>query len=170
MEQLYLSTPDIKHKDSFKKYVLSYKNVGDTYYYEKYKMGIYDFERYIDILDKMSMGIELRSDEVQTSSFWLISMEEVVGVVRVRHKELDNAGHIGYDISPSYRNQGYGNAILTLAIEKAKIIGITNAIVTCKVSNFASSKIISNNGGKLLCEIYDDEDNEYYLKYSISIN
>lgn len=170
MEQLYLSTPDIKHRDSFRRYVLSYKNIGDTYYYEKYKKGIDDFELYVKSLDNMSKGIGLYSDEVQTSSFWLIFKDEVVGVVRVRHEELDNAGHIGYDISPSYRNQGFGNLILTLALEKAKVIGITDAILTCKVTNFASSKIISNNGGKLLCEIYDEEDQEYYLKYSIDIN
>lgn len=169
MNQLFLAKPEDKYRISFKRYVMSYKNAGDTYYYDKYKLGIEDFTHYVDLLTKMSLGQDIKIDEVQTSSFWLISDGEVVGVVRVRHKELDNAGHIGYDISPDYRNRGFGNSILRLALEKARSIGIEGAILTCKVSNIPSSKIIVNNGGKLLGKIYDEEDDADYFKYIIDI-
>lgn len=92
-----------------------------------------------------------------------------MGVVRIRHQEVEYAGHIGYDISPNCRNKGYGFQILKLALEKAIKIGIEEAILTCKIDNTASKKIIEKNNGKLLGTIYDEEENEYLYKYSITL-
>lgn len=94
----------------------------------------------------------------------------MVGVVRVRHEEVESAGHIGYDISPCFRGRGYGTQILKLAIEEAKKIGIEEAIVTCNTENTASRRIIEKNNGKLLGTIYDDEEKEFLYKYKIESN
>lgn len=92
----------------------------------------------------------------------------MVGVVRVRHQDISTAGHIGYDISPSYRNKGYGTQILKLALVEAEKIGIKEVMVTCDVDNIASKKIIEKNNGKLLGTIFDEEDNVDVYKYSIT--
>lgn len=58
-------------------------------------------------------------------------------------------GHIGYEISPSMRNKGYGKKILAIGLVEAKKIGLSKVLLTCDVNNVPSKKIIEHNGGKL---------------------
>lgn len=160
MKDLFLAEPDKKYQKSFENYALSYGKINDEHYFNKYKKALENFQDYLK---------DLPQGEVTTSTFWLIDKEEVVGVVRIRHQEVEYAGHIGYDISPNCRNKGYGFQILKLALEKAIKIGIEEAILTCKIDNTASKKIIEKNNGKLLGTIYDEEENEYLYKYSITL-
>lgn len=168
-DDLFLAVPDKKYQESFKNYVQAYKKIGDEYYFSKYRKALDNFEDYLSDLHNYSNGKGLLPEEVATSTFWLIDKNEVVGVVRVRHQELGAAGHIGYDISPDYRNRGYGFEILRLALEKAMEIGIKDAIITCNIDNTASKRIIEKNYGKLLGTIYDEEENENLYKYSIAL-
>jgi predicted acetyltransferase len=165
---LFLAEPGKDYQESFRRYVLAYKNINDFYYYDKYKKALDNFEAYIHDLYNHSLGIHLPEGAVKSSTFWLIDQGDVVGVVRVRHQEVENAGHIGYDISPDYRNKGYGSQILKLALEKAQEIGLKEAILTCKSDNIASRKIIEKNHGKFVEMIFDPEENEEVCKYRIS--
>lgn len=168
--ELFLDKPDKKYEKSFKDYVLAYKKGDDHYYFNKYKMGLEDFHEYIKCLHNYSKGIDLQQGYVQTSSFWLIHSDEVVGVARVRHENQEFSGHIGYDVAPCYRNKGYGSEILKLALKEAYKIGIKEAIVTCNIENIASKKIIEKQNGKLLETIFDKEENEHLYKYSVETN
>lgn len=169
MIEIFLAEPDRKYKRSFENYVLSYKAAGEEYYYNKYKAAFEDFEGYLKVLKNYSKGVALEKDEVATSNFWLINEDEVVGVARLRHQEVEFAGHIGYDISPKYRNRGFGTFILKLVLEKCKGFDIEEAIVTCNINNGASRKIIEKNAGILLDTIFDKEENEWLYKYKISL-
>ena len=160
MKDLFLTEPDKKYQKSFENYALSYEKINDKHYFNKYKKALESFQDYLK---------DLPQGEVITSTFWLIDKEEVVGVVRIRHQEVECAGHIGYDISPNYRNMGYGFQILKLALEKAIKIGLEEVILTCYIDNTASKKIIEKNSGKLLGTIFDEEENEYLYKYSITL-
>ncbi|NHJ03289.1 MAG: GNAT family N-acetyltransferase [Candidatus Heimdallarchaeota archaeon] len=167
MEDLFLAEPNMKYQKSFENYVLKYRKINDEHYFNKYKKALEDFQNYLADLYKYSKGIDLPQGEVTTSTFWLIDKEEVVGVVRIRHQEIESAGHIGYDISPDHRKRGYGDQILKLALVKAREIGIEEVILTCNINNIASRKIIEKNNGKLLGTILDDNEKEYLYKYSI---
>jgi predicted acetyltransferase len=169
MNNLFLVEPIIEYQKSFENYILAYKRKNDIHYLNMYKKGLDDFHGYLNYLNNLSRGIEIPEGWVRTSTFWLIDNDEVVGVVRVRHEDVSTAGHIGYDISPSYRNKGYGTQILKLALDKAEEIGIKEAIVTCNIDNIASRKIIEKNNGKLLGTIFDEEENENLYKYSITL-
>ena len=169
MEDLFLVEPNKKYEKSFKNYVLSYKEINDRYYFNKYKKALESFQDYLKDLFQYSLGKDLPKGDVRTSTFWLVDKNEVVGVVRVRHQEVECAGHIGYDISPQYRNLGYGFNILRLALKEARRIGKDEVILTCNIDNIASKKIIEKNRGKLLTTIFDEEENEYLYKYIISV-
>jgi predicted acetyltransferase len=167
MKDIFLVEPDKEYQKSFERYALAYRKINDEHYFNKYKKALENFQDYLNDLHNYSIDNGLLQAEVITSTFWLIDKKEVVGVVRVRHQEVECAGHIGYDISPDYRNRGYGFQILKLALEKAKNIGIEEAILTCNIDNIASKKIIEKNNGKLLGTIFDIEENEYLHRYSI---
>ncbi|BCZ47216.1 acetyltransferase [Clostridium gelidum] len=169
MKDLFLVEPNKQYQKSFENYALTYRKINDEHYFNKYKKALENFQDYLNNLQNYSKGNELPQGEVVTSTFWLIDKKEVVGVVRIRHQEVECAGHIGYDISPDYRNRGYGFQILKLALGKAINIGIEEVILTCNIDNTASKKIIEKNNGKLLGTIFDEEDNEYLYKYSITV-
>ena len=141
MTELFLVKPSIEYKNSFKDYVLSYKAANDEYYFNKYHKALENFADYVNELILSSTQITDQF-EVITSTFWLISGKDVVGVVRVRHEEIGTAGHIGYDISPCYRGRGFDSSILRLALIEAGKIGISEVIATCNVDNDYSRKII----------------------------
>jgi predicted acetyltransferase len=168
MRDLILVEPNIIYQKSFENYALAYRKINDTHYFNKYRQAIVNFHDYLTVLHNFSEGNDLLPGEVQTSSFWLIAKNDVVGVVRIRRQEIESAGHIGYDISPEYRNRGYGYQILKLALEEAAKIGIEEVILTCNIENIASKKIIEKHNGQLLGTILDEEENEYLSKYSIS--
>lgn len=169
MEDLYLVEPNNKYEKSFENYALEYEKINDKHYFNKYKKALVNFQEYLKDLLQYASGKDLPQGEVKTSTFWLIDKKEVVGVVRIRHNEVEYAGHIGYDIAPNYRNRGYGFHILRLALKEAKRIGIEEVILTCNIHNTASQKIIENNKGKLIATIFDKEENEHLYKYSISL-
>ena len=58
-------------------------------------------------------------------------------------------GHIGYGIKYSKWNLGYGTKMLSLALKKAKQMGLNRILITCDEDNIGSSKVIENNGGVL---------------------
>jgi predicted acetyltransferase len=169
MKDLFLIEPDEKYQKSFESYALAYKIINDEHYFNKYKKALDNFQDYLNGLRNHSKGNNLPQGKVMTSTFWLIDGKEVVGVVRIRHQEVEYAGHIGYDISPNCRNGGYGSHILKLALEKAVEIGMEEVILTCNIDNTASRKIIEKNNGKLLETVFNGEENEHLYKYSISL-
>jgi predicted acetyltransferase len=169
MKDLFLVELSKEYQKSFENYAITYRKINDEHYFNKYKKALENFQDYLNDLHNYSKGKGLAQGEIGTSTFWLIDKKEIVGVVRIRHKEVECAGHIGYDISPDCRNRGYGFQILKLALEKAIKIGIEEVILTCNIDNLASKKIIEKNNGKLLGTIFDEEENEYLYKYSITL-
>ncbi|MDN6967162.1 GNAT family N-acetyltransferase [Oenococcus sp. UCMA 17063] len=170
MTKLFLDQPKIKYQQSFYKYVESYLTDGEPSYYKKYRLALDDFDQYINILEKESQGIDLPKDCLAQSTFWLVDdKSNVLGVTRIRRQALEFGGNIGYDISPSYRNKGYGSSILKLALIKASEMNLGKAIVTCEAENIASKKIIEKNRGKFIKSLYLEETKSQILKYEINL-
>ena len=94
MEEPFLVEPSTIYQKSFENYVLSYGRINDEHYFSKYRKALGNFQDYLDELENYSKGINLPQGEVAYSTFWLIDKEEVVGVVRIRHKEVEFGGSI----------------------------------------------------------------------------
>ncbi|KHF17009.1 GNAT family N-acetyltransferase [Vibrio parahaemolyticus] len=149
-----LVVPSLKWEPEFAEFYEDFA-CNDPVNAEYYLEGALRFSNYVTRLSEESQGINLRVGYVPCDHFWLVSAQkEIVGAVRVRHN-IDNdclsqeAGHIGYDISPSFRGLGYGKLMLSLALPKAKALGISKALITADEDNMASRKVIEANDGKL---------------------
>ncbi|TXT16354.1 MAG: N-acetyltransferase GCN5 [Erysipelotrichaceae bacterium] len=164
-----LVEPNMKYQKSFENYVLSYQRINDQHYYDKYKRALENFSEYIQYLHDGSIRINQKPTEIFTSTFWFIDDDEVVGVARIRHQADAYGGHIGYDISPEYRNKGYGQLILKAALSKAIDIGIREVILTCSVDNVASRIIIEKCHGVFTGIVHDEEENEVLNQFIIRI-
>lgn len=111
------------------------------------------FDDFVKKIKGEAKGLNLPEGFVSASELWLIDNGEFIGRVSIRHSLTENllkmGGHIGYYIRVSKRKMGYGKEILKLALQEAKKMGLTKILVTCDETNFASAKIIKENGGVL---------------------
>jgi len=148
-----LVTPTLELESAFAHFCNDFL-LNDVENSEYYFEGKSNFSKYIkDLLDEEN-GINLPEGYVPCSHFWLVNSDNVIlGAIRIRHNiETEflslEAGHIGYDIAPSHRSQGYGKLMLRLALPRAKQLGLYKVLLTADDDNTASRKIIESNGGE----------------------
>ena len=117
-----------------------------------------DFENYMEHL-------EVKDDSgrfVPDSTFFCLDEEQdrFVGAVNIRHylndRLLLNGGHIGDGVRPLQRGKGIGTAMVGLALEECRKLGIHRVLMVCDSDNAASAKTIIRNGGVLENEIEVD--------------
>lgn len=88
---------------------------------------------------------------VPSTTYYLIVDGKPAGIGNIRHFLTDalriEGGHIGYAVSPNYRNKGYGKEFLKLMLIEAKKLGISKVLVTAYIDNLASQKVAIANGG-----------------------
>lgn len=171
-----LVKPSLTLKIPFQKLVWDYIEHKDVYFMNKYKPALNDFEAYIDMLAKAAAGEVVESGWVPYTTYWLIETpsdangsEEVLGNLRVRHKRVDQAGHVGYDIRPSHRGRGLGKKILELGLEEIKSFDFSDVYLTVDQENKSSIRIIETSGGVYQRTFYDDETGETRLEYLIKV-
>lgn len=101
---------------------------------------------------------------VPTTYYLILSNDEVVGTICIRHyltKELEEfGGHIGYSIKPSARRRGYAKEALKEILQLYKD-NYDEVLIMCEQKNIASNKTIIANGGILIDQIN---------KFGLSIN
>ena len=117
-----------------------------------------DYHSFQYYLDNLQITEEVDGKVPDTTLFCLdVDRNIFVGAVNIRHylteEMLVNAGHIGDGIRPSERRKGYATAMIGLALEEAKKLGIDRVLMCCDKENIASAKSIVNNGGILENEV-----------------
>ncbi len=129
----------------------------------------HEFERYCAAIDKIN-----DAGYVPQSTYFCYddSTQRMVGAVSIRHYLNDYllhfGGHVGDGIRPSERNKGYGKAMIALALDKCKEMGLVRVLFVCDKVNVASAKIIVANGGELENEKMHDD--RIVQRYWITIN
>ncbi len=122
---------------------------------DRFKDAFDDFDAYVTFLEISKEARNLPPNRVPSSTYWLVvNGDRIVGTSRLRHWLVPHlekeGGHIGYNIRPSERRQGFGTVLLALVLEKAIELGLQKVIVTCDRDNEASIRIIEKNGGQMM--------------------
>ena len=130
-----------------------------------------DFDYYLENLERK---VE-QDGRVPDSVFFCldVDLDIFVGAVNIRHylneSLLFTGGHIGDGIRPSQRRKGYATAMIGLALEECKKLGIHRVLMTCDKDNIGSAKSIRNNGGVLENEVVN-EDGVLEQRYWITLS
>ena len=147
---LFLTLPSVTYKESFLQSVEEFHDESRQLYYDTKRISR-DFAGFVQSLLDHEDRTKTKLERIPSTEYWLIDGEEVVGGLNLRHELNDIllriGGHIGYEIRPSKRRQGYGKEILRLGLEKARERGFRRVLVTCDANNIGSKKIIEYNGG-----------------------
>ncbi|MEF3305455.1 GNAT family N-acetyltransferase [Paenibacillus sp. GYB003] len=161
--ELRLVRPSAEYRDAYLSFYNEWLGSGEKMVPWVIARDPSDFAAMLDYL--FSQDSEEKLDDpnwVPHSTYWLIDgRNEVAGVTNIRHrlnrKLLNSGGHIGYGIRPSARRKGYATALLALALQKARELGISDVLVCCDRNNVGSEKTILKNGGVFESE-YTEED------------
>jgi len=118
----------------------------------------HDFEFYLNNLELK----EEKNGRVPDSTFFCLDEDRniFVGAVNIRHylteSLLQDGGHLGDGVRPSERRKGFATAMIGLALEECRHLGIDRVLMTCDKDNIGSAKSIMNNGGVLENEVMSD--------------
>lgn len=172
MNTIKLLLPNKKYKQSYQNLLMSAQKEGN--YKELGNALIKENETFDDMLRRIEnkrIGKSLNSRDVPATIFWIISNNEVVGTIDLRHKlnkdYFERLGHIAYYIKPEERNKGYATKALSLALKKYYNKHIDRILIACFSDNVASSKVIEKNGGILKYKYFDKLTNKYISRYWI---
>ena len=167
-----LVIPNKKYEQEWEEYANEYIAENPTLKPLEYTLDM-NYDEWLKTIEEEKNGINLKKGRVPSTKFFLIdNNERILGGISLRHNIdseylLNYGGHIGYGIRPSERKKGYGNLILKLGLQEANKLGINRVLITCFDDNFASQKIIENNGG--IIENKTELDSKLMCRYWINI-
>ena len=130
----------------------------------------HDFEGYLAGLDTAP-----KPPLVPDSTFFCLDEERgiFVGAVNIRHYLSDallkSGGHIGDGVRPSERRRGVATAMIGLALDECRRLGIDRVLMVCDRDNIGSAKSIINNGGVLENEVENEQDGRIIQRYWIEL-
>ncbi len=167
-----IQEPSVKYKDSYLSALEEFRKEG-TELDESEEETKNDFPNLIKHLKDESQGVNIQSDYVPQTTYWVIDKDGYAGRVSLRHKLNENllkvGGHIGYAIRPSKRKLGYGEKALALILPKARDLGLEKVLLTCDSTNMGSRKIIEANGGVLENEVPGENGEPSKLRFWIKL-
>ncbi|GHO85773.1 hypothetical protein KSZ_37790 [Dictyobacter formicarum] len=154
-ETLALVKPALEYGPAFLAMVDDHIAHGEQYNYNNAVLAREDFATFVRELKDEAYGIGLPEGLPAQQTYWLLKDSSLlIGEIRFRpHLEQPYEkfnGHVGYNIRPSYRGQGYGTRQLALLLEEARQLALPGISMTIEDENPASEHIIEKNGGKLL--------------------
>ena len=137
---------------------LRYEDPKDITPWAIVKWDYRDFDNYLDHLEVKDDTAGLVPD----STFFCLdeAQDRFVGAVNIRHylneRLLLCSGHIGDGVRPLQRRKGIGTAMVGLALEECRKLGIDRVLMVCDSDNVASAKTIIRNGGVMENEVEVD--------------
>ncbi len=167
-----LVEPSVQYKASYLAAVRELQGEGKRLD-ENIRILSENFDAFVQRSIQQKDRAKVAPGRVPNTDFWLVVNGEFVGRLNLRY-ELDQdlfifGGHIGYEVRPSRRRQGYGTLMLHLGLEKAKAARIYRVLVTCDENNIGSKKIIEHNGGQFENAIHIDGSAVKKLRYWIDV-
>lgn len=157
-------------KEKFIEFVNEVRNYDNNF--EGFKVG--NIDDYEIFLKKINKAKETISNDISPQiTYGVFENDYLIGAFALRTKLvgclINHGGNIGYFIRPSKRKMGYGTKLLKCALEEAKKYNLDKVLITCRVENIGSAKVITNNGGILENIYYDEEKKENIKRYWIKI-
>lgn len=126
-----------------------------------------NLDEWLKSINEIEQG--LNSKLVPTTYYLILSDDEVVGTISIRHyltKDLEEfGGHVGYSIKPSSRRKGFATEALRLILELYKN-RYDEILIMCEDDNIASNRTVLANGGILINKIekFGLKINRYIIK------
>jgi predicted acetyltransferase len=172
-EALVLVAPTVELAEPYTEMVREFLET-DEEWFTNFPLALEDFAAFVRELEDEAQGINLPPEVVPQQTYWLVKDgATVLGEIRLRPHLTEpfeqQHGHIGYNVRPSQRGQGYATRMLALVLERAREQGLTRVMLTIEGENPASVRVIEKNGGKLEWQRTMSESDERLSCYWIEL-
>ena len=155
MEELYLVRPTLDMEQAALDYQTEHLSHGETVLHGSALMDALPYPEWVRRTQENTHPDTVHGDWVKADTFFVVRQADgkTVGMVDIRHS-LDTpflakvGGHIGYGVRPSERRKGYAAAILGLALDHARELGLSRVMLSCYRDNEGSRRTILKCGGK----------------------
>ena len=156
-----LVKPSLKYKDQFIKAVEEGFKEGSYSFSDTRRAKIFgDFEAFVNEPEYPEPGEKVLCpdgnsyEKVPQLRFWLVDdNDKFLGALAFRTKLnpflLNHSGNLAYGIVPSEMGKGYATVGLSLLLDEARKLGLDKVLITARVENAASCRVIEKNGGVL---------------------
>lgn len=156
LHELQFVEPDTSRRLESISYLQEYASAGETWGQWLLKEVQEDYEACVRRILSWRAGQGSPPDGVPTSVFLLVRGCRILGECSLRHRLTDalrdDGGHISYAVRPSERGRGYGTYILSRVLEQARLLGLSDVLLTCDKTNAASARVIQKCGGVVKSE------------------
>ena len=154
MENLLLIRPSPDMEKAALDYHAEHLACGETVLHGSALMDTLPYGEWVQRTLENAHPDTVHGDWVVADTFFTVRQTDgrIVGMVDIRHS-LDTpflttiGGHIGYGVRPSERRKGYATAILGLALEHARGLGLSQVMLSCYQDNEGSRRTILKWGG-----------------------
>src|SRR5579859_8144602 len=165
LETLTLTRPGVALGAAYLAMVDECIAAGEGYPFNNVDLARADFAAFVRELEDEARGIGLPPGIAPQQTYLLVEDgTTVVGEIRFRPTITPpfeaQHGHIGYNIRPSARGQGYATRQLALLLDEARQLGLAGVMLPVEGENPASARVIEKNGGKLVREFADPDSGE----------
>jgi predicted acetyltransferase len=144
-----LIEPALSWQTAFLEMAAEFAAISDR----RYQAALDNFASCFRCLQQRARGDNLPPGRVRETIYWGLDGSALIGSIRLRHELTPRlqeiGGHIGYEVRPSRRRQGYGTQMLALTLDRARQFGLPGVLITCGTDNHGSARMIEKNGGTL---------------------
>lgn len=130
-----------------------------------------NYDLWLREMQNRHTGRNLPEGYVRENFYLCYNGEKLVGVFSLKFELteflLNFGGHVGYAVRPTQRNAGIATQMLKKGLELAKQFGFDKILCVCNEDNYASEKVILNNGGVFENRLYDSDENVFVKRYWI---
>ncbi|MGH2484588.1 MAG: GNAT family N-acetyltransferase [Ktedonobacterales bacterium] len=170
---VWLVTPDVAHEAASQAMPREFL-AGEEPPLTNVELALAEFQSFVRELADEARGVGLPPGVVPRQTYWLQRDDgTLVGEIRLRPRLTEpferHHGHIGYNIRPSARGQGYATRQLALVLERAREQGLRRVMLPVEGENPASVRVIEKNGGRLGWRRRDGETGEMVTAYWIEL-
>jgi len=162
-----LEVPNKAHKYNYEKLIIEWAKYEDINETSPWALFYGDnFEEFLIEIEKIK--ISPPNWFVKSSLFLLIYNGDIIWAIDIRHNLNHHFlkeywGHIWYWIRPKYRRKWYATKMLKLWLIEAQKIWIKKVLLTPKITNIASNKIIQKNWWIFERKTNDWKMNRYWI-------
>lgn len=154
----------MEHKDAYTAMMVEWEGANEHIYPGAVRRRGTDYNNWLETLELYRKKETCPHHLSPSDTFFLVNEHSrLLGAISIRHclneQLLRLGGHIGYGIRPTERRKGYATAMLKLALEKCRDMGIKQVLITCDKDNVGSAKTIIANNGVLENELIEENGN-----------
>ena len=132
-----------------------------------------NYDLWLTGMQNRRAGKNLPDGYVRENFYLCYEGSRIVGVFSLKFELTDfllnYGGHIGYATRPSDRGRGIATQMLKQGLALARAFGMARILCICDNDNYASEKVILNNGGVFEDERFDPDENVTVKRFWIPL-